>query len=231
MQIKFEFDSDSRINEYLKIEFGELLFQNQKIYESQERNAANIFETRFPIIETEFNQQIILSIPTHEIRKDLNFINPIRNAKKIEQLFLGSPLRILEVYRYIITNPIVSNEKESLYPTHQDVSNYYPKFNSNQITEYLDEKRILCVKDDSDEIVGMCIVTRRRITFSELSIHIKPENQKKGSGFRLLKMAVNHELNLGRFVVLVTERKNHSANSLIQKFNPERKYIERIAIV
>ena len=77
----------------------------------------------------------------------------------------------------------------------------------------------------------MSIATRRKSTFSELSIHIRPKFQKQGLGYRLLKMMVNQELNLDRIIILVTERKNHSANTVIQRLNPERKYTERIVLV
>ena len=43
--MQLEFDDNPKINDYLKIEYGNLLFQNQNIYESEERNATNIFGT------------------------------------------------------------------------------------------------------------------------------------------------------------------------------------------
>jgi GNAT superfamily N-acetyltransferase len=229
--MQLEFDDNPKINDYFHFEYGKKLFQHQNIYESEERNTINIFGTRFPIIETECNQQKYLSIPTKETRKDFNFIHPIRNVQTIEQLLKSPALRILEVFRYIITFPIDPCEKEFLYPTQQEVLHYYPKFHSPQITEYLNEKRILCIRDDSGEIADMSIATRRKSAFSELSIHIKPKFQKRGLGYKLLNMMVNQELNLDRIIILVTERNNHSANSVIQRLDPERTFTERIVIV
>jgi hypothetical protein len=45
-----EFDSDTKINDYLNAEIGKRKLHYQNIFESNQRNFRNIFKTRFPLL-------------------------------------------------------------------------------------------------------------------------------------------------------------------------------------
>jgi GNAT superfamily N-acetyltransferase len=95
-----EFDSDTKINDYLNAEIGKRKLHYQNIFESNQRNFRNIFKTRFPIIEGKINNVRYLSIPTPEILVIITRRNSLLSEISIRTMpnFLrqGYGLKILE---------------------------------------------------------------------------------------------------------------------------------------
>jgi hypothetical protein len=225
-----EFDSDTKINDYLNAEIGKRKLHYQNIFESNQRNFRNIFKTRFPIIEGKINNVRYLSIPTPEIFEELKITLSKNDSYKIEEITSTHGIRILNVNRYLITHGVIANRSRPEIPTLSEIQNIYPRFDSKQISELITENRIFCLRSSSNEIAGLVIITRRNSLLSEISIRTMPNFLRQGYGLKILEQAIQHEIDLGLIVVFVTEQANLAANALINKFIPDRQYQERMVI-
>jgi GNAT superfamily N-acetyltransferase len=184
---------------------------NKGMYISSTRSEETIFGSIFPLINTDYKGENILSISKETSQELRKADDPIEFELKNKY-----NAKLLNVKRYIVSDIDTFENSTSIHKLDQDeVKAIYPRFKNDDIKRLCEGERIWGIKNNN-EIVCVAIITRDNDTFSEISIMTKGSYRRKGFGEILLSEITKHILDMNKLMIYVCEEDNIPSIKLIE---------------